>query len=164
MDTCLVEIHYDYTHAGNFGHYWLKGATVNSVQNISYTILKGKGKELEKRKKTRHVSSMIPSARPNRSYHYFYAVFVLFGDILKSGDGRTDLRTKTTCNYNDHYRPGLWVGRVDQFLFFCRQLTEEIYNPFLFGLLHCNSFKLCSTFLSSSSMLQIHFFAFDKKI
>ena len=36
--------------------------------------------------------------------------------VLKSGDGRTYAPTDDMCKNNDHYRPGLWVGLVDQFL------------------------------------------------
>ena len=38
--------------------------------------------------------------------------FVLFCQILKSGDGRMQVRTNDMCKNNDHYR--LWVGLVDQ--------------------------------------------------
>ena len=59
---------------------------------------------------TRHVSSKIHSARPTVSpvATIIFYLFVLLD--LKSGDGRTD----NMCKNNDHYRPGLWVGRVDQ--------------------------------------------------
>ena len=54
---------------------------------------------------------------------------------LKSGDlrtdGRTDGRTDNMCENNDHYRPWLWVGRVDQqgrtflnFKLFIRHIRE----------------------------------------
>ena len=38
-------------------------------------------------------------------------LFVLFCAILKSGDERTD----DVCENNDHCRPWLWVGLVDQY-------------------------------------------------
>ena len=47
------------------------------------------------------VSLMIPSASPTSSDHYLHATFVLFC-------GRT-------YENNDHYRPGLCDGRVDQY-------------------------------------------------
>ena len=46
---------------------------------------------------------MIPLARPTVPLdHYFQAAFVLFCDILKIGDGRTD---RNMFENNDHYRP-----------------------------------------------------------
>ena len=42
---------------------------------------------------------------PTSSDLYFHVTFVLFCDIL---DGRTEICAKII------YRPGLWVGRVDQ--------------------------------------------------
>ena len=47
---------------------------------------------------------------PANSDHYSRLKFVLFCEILKSGDGRTD----NTCENSDHYRPWLWVVLVDQ--------------------------------------------------
>ena len=38
---------------------------------------------------------------PASSDHYFHSKIVLFCEILKSGDRRTD----TTCGNSDHYRP-----------------------------------------------------------
>ena len=49
----------------------------------------------------------------DHSDHYLHATFVLFCNILKSGDRRTG---GNLCENNDHYRLGLWVGRVDQFV------------------------------------------------
>ena len=56
---------------------------------------------------------MIHSTRPTVSpvATIIFCCFVLLD--LKS-DGRTDERTDNMCKNNDHYRPGLWVGRVDQ--------------------------------------------------
>ena len=53
---------------------------------------------------------MITSARPTVSpvATIVFCCFVLLD--LKSGDGRTD----NMCENNDHYRPWLWVGWVDQ--------------------------------------------------
>ena len=48
---------------------------------------------------------------PSSIDHYFHATFVLYCDILNSWDGRTD---GYLCEFNDHYRLGLWVGRMDQ--------------------------------------------------
>ena len=61
-----------------------------------------------------HVSSMIPSARPTDP-PVVIIIFTrrLFCDILKSG-----LTYVNLCENNDHYWPGLWVGRVDQKTFF----------------------------------------------
>ena len=47
---------------------------------------------------------------PTTIDHYFQATIV-FCHILKSGDGRTD---GSMCKNNYDYRPGLWVGRMDQ--------------------------------------------------
>ena len=47
---------------------------------------------------------------PSSSYNYFQGKFVLLCDILKNGDGYTG---GNMCEDNDHYRQGLWVGRVD---------------------------------------------------
>ena len=44
---------------------------------------------------------------PASSDHYFHVKFVLFYEIL-------NLRTDNTCENSDHYRPWLWVGRMDQ--------------------------------------------------
>ena len=57
---------------------------------------------------------MIPSARPPVppeviiifTRRFCFAIFWKVGT-----DGRTD---GNLCENNDHYRPGLWVGRVDQ--------------------------------------------------
>ena len=43
------------------------------------------------------------------SDHYSYLSFVLFCEILKSGDGRTD----NSWENSDHYRPWLWVGLMN---------------------------------------------------
>ena len=53
-------------------------------------------------------SSMISSARP-----HVVIIFKrrLFCDNLKRGNRRTD---GNMCENNEHYRPGLWGGRVDQ--------------------------------------------------
>ena len=57
------------------------------------------------------VSSMIhPGQAQASSDHYSHLKFVLFCEILESGDGRTD----TTCKNSDHYWPWMLVGRVDQ--------------------------------------------------
>ena len=45
------------------------------------------------------------------SDHYF----LLFCFAIFEKWGRTDERTDNMCKNNDHYRPALWVGRVDQF-------------------------------------------------
>ena len=42
-----------------------------------------------------------------------YLNLVLFCEILKSGEGRTDGRTDNTCENSDHYRPWLWVDQND---------------------------------------------------
>ena len=67
------------------------------------------------RMKTRQVSSMIPSARRTfplvANDHYFHLKIVLFCSILKSWDGRTDVRTN---DMRDHFWLWLWVGQVDQ--------------------------------------------------
>ena len=47
---------------------------------------------------------------PASSYHFFHLNLVLFCEILKSGEGRTD----NMCENSDHYRPWLGVGLVDQ--------------------------------------------------
>ena len=57
------------------------------------------------------------STRPNPQSRavatIIFCCFVLLD--LKSGwYGRTDERTDNMCKNNDHYRPGLWFGRVDQ--------------------------------------------------
>ena len=54
---------------------------------------------------------LVQTYSPTSSDHYFYASFVSFFDILKSGDGRTDGKM---CKNNDHRRPGICVGLVDQ--------------------------------------------------
>ena len=74
---------------------------------------------------TRHVSSMIPSARPivppiaiiifNR--HLF--CFAIFWNVGTDGN---------MCKNNDHYRPGLWVGRVDQFSSFALNNTVSFIS------------------------------------
>ena len=46
------------------------------------------------------------------SEHCFRLTFDLFWKV--GTDGRTDGRTDGMCKNNDHYRPWLWVGRVDQ--------------------------------------------------
>ena len=46
------------------------------------------------------------------SEHCFNSLEICF--VLKSGDGRTDVRTDDMCKSNDHYRPWMWVGLVDQ--------------------------------------------------
>ena len=46
------------------------------------------------------------------SEHCFRLKFVLFWKV--GTDGRTDGRTDDMCRNNDHYRPWLWVGLVDQ--------------------------------------------------
>ena len=74
---------------------------------------------------TRLVLLMISSARhtgPTSSDHYFHATIVLFCNILKSGDGRTD---GNLCENNDHYQPGLWIGRVDQKHYFSIQIRSK---------------------------------------
>ena len=48
---------------------------------------------------------------PTSSEHYFHTKFVLFCDILKCGDGRTD---GNMYKNNYHYRPELLVGQEDQ--------------------------------------------------
>ena len=47
------------------------------------------------------------------SDHYFLKI-VLFWAILKSVDGRTNVRTDDTVENSDHYRLWWCVGRVDQ--------------------------------------------------
>ena len=61
---------------------------------------------------TRQVSSMIHSARPTVSpvANIVFALFC-FARFWKVG---TDRRTVDMCKNNYHYRPWLWVGRVDQ--------------------------------------------------
>ena len=63
---------------------------------------------------TRQVSSMIHSARPtdppavNIVFAWNLFCFARFWEV------ETYLRTDNMCKNNDHYRPWLWVGRVDQ--------------------------------------------------
>ena len=45
---------------------------------------------------------------PASSDRYFHLRFVLFCEILKSGDERTDGSTDTTCENSDHCWPLLW--------------------------------------------------------
>ena len=52
------------------------------------------------------IHSAIPTVSPVATI--VFCCFVLLD--LKSGDERTD----NMCENNDHYRPWLWVGRVDQ--------------------------------------------------
>ena len=69
------------------------------------------------------------------SNHYSHFKFVLFCEILKNVDGRTD----PTCENSDHYRPWLWVGLVDQYpienalfrnFFFVSAITDPTMKPF----------------------------------
>ena len=66
-----------------------------------------------KTKQTRQVSSMIHSARPTVSPVANIIVFALICFVCEKW-GRTDGRTDDMRKNNDHYRPWLWVGLVDQ--------------------------------------------------
>ena len=58
---------------------------------------------------TKYVSSMIPSAIPTIPpvvVINFKQQIVLFCDIWKNGDGRTD---ENTCKINDHF-PTEWIN------------------------------------------------------
>ena len=70
---------------------------------------------------TEQVSSMIPSTRPTVSpvvrIVFFWNMFCFARFFGKWGHVRTD----NMCENNDHYRPWLWVGRVDQF---CNHATN----------------------------------------
>ena len=65
---------------------------------------------------------------PTSSDHYFQATFVLFFDILRSEDGRM---AGNMCKNNDHFRPGLLVGWVDQkkaLVVFKRSVEAQQWN------------------------------------
>ena len=84
--------------------------------------------------------------------------FVLFCETLKSGDGSTDGRTDNTCENNDHYRPWLWVGLVDQNTFVAGELFVLSYIPF-FSLRHK---KRKLTLKCSSSLPEVLDFFYPK--
>ena len=67
---------------------------------------------------------MIHSTRPTVSPEtiIIFCCFVLLD--LKSGDERTD----NMCKNSDHYRPGLWVGRVDQYTILYTIFMFVIYS------------------------------------
>ena len=67
------------------------------------------------------------------SDHCFHLKFVLFCDILNTGDRRTD---RLTCENNDHYRPGLRVGRLDHLIDCCFTCCLLSCSDLLTFLLH----------------------------
>ena len=69
------------------------------------------------------------STRPDPQSRSLFSVVFCFARFEKWGrtDGRTNERTDNMCkNSDDHYRPWLWVGRVDQLLW-----IRYIFGPIL---------------------------------
>ena len=73
------------------------------------------------KKEKQHVAVNDPLGQthsPTGSNHYSHLKFVLFCEIFEKSR-RTYRCTDNTCENSGHYRPWLWVGLMDQFLFVC---------------------------------------------
>ena len=66
---------------------------------------------------------------PASSDHYSHLNFVLFCEILKSGDGRVPRTYRQHVRNSDHYRPWLWVFFLS--FLFSMQVVEKIKGVFI---------------------------------
>ena len=81
----------------------MDGRTDNMCETSHYFRAVGRPSGSKKEKKTGVINDPLGQTHnPTGSYHYFHSTFVLFCDILKTGDERTDV----TCENNDHWDCG----------------------------------------------------------
>ena len=100
---------------------------IEKVCTMSYTLSIGSFGNRKKKEDICIINDPLGQTHSPTSCsdHYFHATFVLFRDILKSGDGRTD-------ENNDHYWTRLWVGRVDQKIYVSSERKRNGTAAFLF--------------------------------